>query len=269
MKLDIRDMFDGYLDEAVSIAGEDTPSAERIKELTMNKIRTEPKKRRGWRTRTILIAAALAITLLTVSVMALETKNMMDGTTALRILNRELRVMNELGIITKELEFSRGELIIDLEGAPMHFQLFKRDDMPTFSLITYGDAVPLRADVNVNTGKIVSLTLTAPPGPDEKPSRELPYAGKDGGTCYFYANFQDLLEPGVTLGEFSGKLCEYWDYSGYTLPYADPDKPLTDYCQNRVEVYFEGDEAGVPQYIELYDFANGATILFGVRHSLG
>lgn len=98
-------------------------------------------------------------------------------------------------------------------------------------------------------------------------------------------NYYDIVPKDITLGSFCALLNEYWGFDGYTLAstvedefyhYATEvpraDELLTAYANAPyLTVFFDGDQAGVPMYIELSSYGHPYGVYFtvGTNHSVG
>ena len=97
-------------------------------------------------------------------------------------------------------------------------------------------------------------------------------------------NFDDIVPADVTVDEFCARLQEYWGFSGYTVAgtkdefyHYDTDPPagdtrLIDTANGPyLTVFFDGDQQGVPMYIELSSYGHPGGVYFtaGTNHAIG
>ncbi len=202
---------------------------------------------------------------------------------AVRVAVRELQVLRDMGIIAPELKLdgSEGRIIRFDETAGSAYWFFRK--VPAkYSIQSWGGKYSVVVDVDISTGKILSLSLTARADEDAVPVPGKELKLEDSGeVLYYYENFADLFDPGMTVGEMCGKLCEYWGYAGYSIadtadanyeisgPTPTEDSLLTDCYSPYITVYFEGDQAGVPQYLSVMDLPQGANLIIGMSHAVG
>lgn len=287
MNIRITDLFSSYTGEAADLRGTDAVSPERIGLLTMDKIQSKEKpvkKRGGKALRMTLIAAATAALLMAG---ALAVGNYITSESqALTVAKRELQVWKDRGLISADVTLD-GEntkiyqvdqdALMSLPGWP--YRLLNpiysiRNDDPSYSTSVYVDTI---------TGKIINLTVQAWADEDAEPVPDKALVMPESGEVfYYYENFGDIFDPAMTVGEFCSRLADYWGYDAYTIGRtesdfyeADSDGPsddalLKDCYEPYITVYFDGDQKGVPQYIQVLDLPRGACINVGIRgHAVG
>ena len=163
------------------------------------------------------------------------------------------------------------------------------------------DAVQRKFGCNLTidtlTGKMMAATIDARAAEDAAPVREGTWEspadpsdpeGEWGEKpIYFYDNYTDIFPADMTVGHFCELLAEYWGFSGYRLaetvdsmyfeePQApvDPDSLLKDLNDNTeakyyLTVFFDGDQAGAPMYIQLHQFPGYVSLMVGTGHAVG
>ena len=142
-------------------------------------------------------------------------------------------------------------------------------------------------DVDTLTGKIMAATLYSVPNADDEPVDEVEIEGENGPkTLYYYDIFDHIIPADMTVDRFCTLLAEYWGFSGYRisdtvedeyyheyLPAVDGSTLLLDLADrsgNRyVTVFFEGDQPGVPMYIQLNQFPGYVSLMVGTVHAVG
>jgi len=138
--------------------------------------------------------------------------------------------------------------------------------------------------VDTMRGKIVKLTIEAEADADDPVAYENDWDG-DGTAEKYYANFDDVFPPELTIDEYCSLLSEYWEFDGYTLvntvedrfynldvPPPDGSKPLTSIAEidnYYLTVFFEGDQSGAPMYIQLGHYPGRINLIIGTNHSVG
>lgn len=137
--------------------------------------------------------------------------------------------------------------------------------------------------VDTASGKIMCIWIQANPDADEPVDESrAPYISEKNEIMYYYRNFHDIFPEDLTLDCLCSKLAEYWGFSDYTISSTtdsfygydtavpDSDLLLKDICNDPyITVYFEGDQSGVPMYVELLQFPEKLSLSIGTRHSIG
>ncbi|MBE6969674.1 MAG: hypothetical protein E7442_06100 [Ruminococcaceae bacterium] len=244
--------------------------------------RSKPMKKRIW--RTVLIAAVVA-SLLCVAVYAAGAI-INSPEQAVKVAEKEIERMKELGLLSEE---------VTLQGEPQTFEIPERqgDDywygriFPHSYVVRWaGSEHKYFVDLFVDTirGKIVKLTIEASADADDPVAYENDWDG-DGTAEKYYANFDDVFPPEVTIGEYCSRLNEYWEFDGYTLvntvedrfynfdvPPPDGSSRLTSISEidnYYLTVFFEGDQSGAPMYIQLGHFPGRINLIIGTNHQVG
>ncbi|NCB51886.1 MAG: hypothetical protein EOM54_08415 [Clostridia bacterium] len=282
MNIRITDLFTHYSGETADLRETDAVSPERIRQLTMEKIQSKEKpvkKHMGKPLKITLIAAAV-VALLAAGALAVGTY-ITSESQALTVARRELQVWKDLGLITAD---------VTLDGENTRIYQYDEDTVykwpyrilnPIYCIQNYGGKYSTVVYVDTLTGKITNFSIQAWADEDAEPvpGKELVMPESDR-VLYYYENFGDIFDPNMTVGEFCEKLADYWGYDGYTIGRteddfygADSDGPaddalLTDCYSPYITVYFDGDQQGVPQFIQIYDFPGGAYIVVGIHGHL-
>jgi len=286
LNIRITDLFTHYSGETADLRETDAVSPERIKRLTMEKIRSEEKpiKKRMGRTLKITLIAAAVVALLAAGALAYGTY-ITSESQAIEVAKRELQVWKDMGIITADVTLDGDTTRIT------QYNLYPAENVgwphrilnPCYCIQSYGGKYSTVVYVDTLTGKITNLSLQARPDEDAEPVPGKEFYSEDNDrTFYYYENFGDLFDPDMTVGEFCAKLADYWGYDGYTIGRteddfygADSDGPaddalLTDCYSPYITVYFDGDQEDAAQYIEVTDLPSGASIIVGVHgHAVG
>ena len=100
----------------------------------------------------------------------------------------------------------------------------------------------------------------------------------------YFDNYEDIIPETITVDELCSRLNEYWGFEGYTIvdtvddfydfediatPSGDSlvrDLPQDDYY---LSVLFEGDQQGVPRYIQTAEFPGRVCVIIGTNHAVG
>ena len=230
----------------------------------------------------ILTVFSFAFSLFCVSASAEEVT--MD--TAQEAVLRELEVLKDMGLLSEKVRLSGGaDMIIDREEEVADEYWFGRAFPHRFQAMWYYDRNSDPDEfsgvvcVDADSGKISYLNLTCFPRGDVEPVREKDI---DGQTVYFYDNFEDIFPADMTVDKFCSLLAEYWGFSGYTLSNTDDemygyfeavsgdsllkDMPTDNYY---LTVYFEGDQEGVPMYVQIMQPIDQVCLMLGTNHAVG
>lgn len=136
-------------------------------------------------------------------------------------------------------------------------------------------------NVDKETGKALRCSIDiAAQDSDEKLDREPLDLGN--GAKYYYDSFDRIMREDMTLDEYCALLNNYWGFDGYTISgtkYADygydTEAPAGDTLikdlmdEPFVTVYFDGDQDGVPMFIEGVVFPGTNHFSFGYAHMVG
>ena len=203
---------------------------------------------------------------------------------AWKIAQREIQKMKDMGILSQEVQIgSEAKQIIERreETDPEFYfeRLFKR----RYDIRVYGDGkYSVNLYIDMETGKITYLSVGAKA--DENDGL-VERACWNGEKAYYPANYDDIIPADMTVDKLCTLLGEYWGFTGYmlsgtkdgfygyntTVPSGDMlvselgDEPY-------LTVYFDGDQSGVPMYIDLYGFIGdrgGVYVNLGTNHGIG
>ncbi len=144
---------------------------------------------------------------------------------------------------------------------------------------TSGPKYGAMLSVDTLSGKIMTLVIDARPDEGVAPVRT------EGGYSY-YDNYADIFPEDMTVDRFCTLLAEYWGFSGYTLAGTADETYGTDYAaidgatrlkdindvtgeNYYLTVFFEGDQAGAPMYVQLVQYPGFVTLIVGTGHGVG
>lgn len=286
MNISITDLFDRYGGEAPPLRKADAASPEKIRRLTMEKIRcgSRPGPRPVRKALRIALIAAAAAAMLMAGAFAVGSY-VTSESQALAVARRELQVWRDLGLITAEPALQSDNLKIWSEDGETYnltgwtYKILN----PIYGIRDWDGQYATCVYVDTLTGKIVNLSIQAMAGEDAEPvpgkSLVMPESDEE---YYYYENFGDIFDPSLTVGAFCEKLADYWGFGGYAIARtedafygADGDGPPADALLTAcylpyITVRFDGDQKGAARYIEVNDLPGGAYLMAGVRgHSLG
>ena len=233
--------------------------------------------------RTLLLAAVL-ISLLTVTAYAANAY-LTSPEQAIKVAKRELQLWEELGIVKPQGAFPEENAVANkMDGEDLGGSFYHRILRPHYTVTLNHETGSVVCMVDTANGKIYHVSFEAKADEDD------PIVGDgiewDDGTAYVRDNVSDLVPEGQTLDELCQMLCDYWGFTGYRIGdtnYADYQYEDVHYegdelvsalwQQPFATVYFEGDQDGVPMYIELSAFAypgrSSTGLLIGTNHGVG
>ena len=263
---------DRYIAESVRYAPEEAGGApERIVPM---------KKKR-------IITLALAAALILALGVAAYAVNAAVATpeAAEKVALEQIEEWKSLGLISKEVVFEGSAKNIyeneeEQGGSYWYNRLFPHN----YQVQWYGDGnYACNLEVDTRTGKITLASISAYPREGDAPEDEI-VDGYGEVLCY-YDIFDYIIPADMTVDRFCTLLAEYWGFSGYriadsgyddylhaNLPAVDGSMLLTDASSREghyLTVFFEGDQDGVPMYIELDQFPNHVILNVGTNHGVG
>lgn len=274
----LMDAMNGIRDEYVESAGEFLGQVE-----TGSWEKNSHPRRRGW-VKIVLIAAVIA-SLLSLPAYALTEYLLNSPEQALKQALEEIDRLNELGIIQVNLEPDQEATnIFKTQGQELGLDFFHRIIYPNYHVQLFDGKYKFVTQLDMATGKLQFISITAKADEGDEPIYREEHSLPDGSSneiCY-YDNTDDLISTELTVGQLCRALAEYWGFEGYTLsgtenkdyhwdtPAPDDDDLVKNICDGPyITVYFEGDQEGVPMYIEIYRI-NGATVMsIGTNHLVG
>ena len=270
----MNDIRDEYVESAGKFMGQLEPESREKK---------PGRRRRGW-VKIVLIAAVIA-SLLSLPAYALTEYLLNSPEQALKQALAEIERLNELGIIQAELEPDAEVTRIDkLPEAELGESYFHRILYPRYQVGISGEKYTFITQLNMATGKFQLIHVNAHASEDDEPiyREELSQPGGNKQILEYYDNTDDLVSPELTVGELCAALAEYWGFEGYTLGGTEnkdynwdveapsEDSLVSDICDGPyITVYFQGDQEGVPMYIEIYRVVGSTTMSIGTNHMVG
>ena len=208
---------------------------------------------------------------------------------AWKITQQEIQKMKDMGILSQELQIdSKAERIIELpeqKGSDYYFgRLFKR----SYAVAAQGGdrKYYFHLSIDMETGKITRLSVEAKADENDVPVGESEWwNGEKNEKTYIYANYDDIVPADLTVDELCTLLEEYWGFTGYTLSGTkdgnygyDTAVPSGDMLVSELgdapylTVYFDGDQSGVPMFIELGAYGSNPGRVYvhiGTNHGIG
>lgn len=270
----MNDIRDEYVESAGKFMGQLEPESREKK---------PGRRRRGW-VKIVLIAAVIA-SLLSLPAYALTEYLLNSPEQALKQAMEEIDRLNELGIIQAKVEPDAEVTRIDkLPEAELGESYFHRILYPRYQVGISGEKYTFITQLDMATGKFQFISIIARADEDAeliyRKEQSLPDGNKQ--ILEYYDNTDDLVSPELTVGELCSALAEYWGFKGYTLSGTEnkdynwdveapsEDSLVSDICDGPyITVYFQGDQEGVPMYIEIYRVVGSTTMSIGTNHMVG
>ena len=250
--------------------------------------------------RVVLIAAVLA-SLFTLSAFAVGSY-INSPEQAEKVARNELEKMQELGILSEAFYVSDApaDMVVELPPYDAETHFFGRIWPHRYTVQWHKEegGYPYTVVTQIDTaeGKIMALTVEALAAEDEKPYREqegelpvgfdeekkVPIVEKT--TFYYYDNYEDIIPEDMTVDELCIRLSDYWGFEGYRIvdtvddfyDFTDVQTPGGDSLVRELpqddyylSVIFEGDQPGVPRYIQLCEFPGYVALIVGMNHAVG
>lgn len=238
--------------------------------------------------RIIALALAAAL-LLSLGIVAYAAYDVVSGPKAAeRVALEQLAVWKDLGLLSKEIEFDGPAAYIKEQQAEQGGDYWYGRLFPhCFDVRFSNEKYACQLKVDTQSGKIVLARISAHPDETDEPVA-INSSGEEKST-FVYDNFDDIFPTDLTVNDFCSRLAEYWGFSGYRIgttvddyfadcekqwPPIDGTMPLKDMpklnpTQYYLTVFFEGDQDGVPMYIELGNYPGYVDLTIGNHHSIG
>lgn len=239
-------------------------------------------RRRSW-VKIVLIAAVIA-SLLSLPAYALTEYLLNSPEQAQKQALEEVDRLNELGIIQVNLEPDQeATKIFKTQGQELGLDFFHRIIYPNYHVQLFDGKYKFVTQLDMASGKLQFISITAKADEEDRVYQE-ENSLSDGSsqTLTRYDNTDDLVSPELTVGELCAALAEYWGFEGYTLSGTentdygwDTEAPAEDSLVKDIldgpyiTVYFDGDQEGVPMYVELYTVSGATVMSIGTNHLVG
>jgi len=231
----------------------------------------------------VLIAAVIA-SLLSLPAYALTEYLLNSPEQAQKQALEEVDRLNELGIIQVNLEPDQeATKIFKTQGQELGLDFFHRIIYPNYHVQLFDGKYKFVTQLDMASGKLQFISITAKADEEDRVYQE-ENSLSDGSsqTLTRYDNTDDLVSPELTVGELCAALAEYWGFEGYTLSGTentdygwDTEAPAADSLVKDIldgpyiTVYFDGDQEGVPMYVELYTVSGATVMSIGTNHLVG
>ncbi len=237
----------------------------------------KPKARRGM-VRTLLVAAVLA-SFFTLTAFAGAYINSPEQ--AWKVAKQEIEAMKELGILADTVTMpDEPNKVFTVEGKTGDDYWFGRIWKHRYAVSCRDSIYWFSMDVDTMSGKITRLSVEADGDENDTPTGKTVQIGDK--TYQYYQNYYDIFPEEVTVDEYCTRLAEYWGFGGYTLAGTEDDfydwdteapsggMKMMDISEEvYLTVYFEGDQSGVPMYIQRGQLPGRVYFSVGTNHQVG
>ncbi|MBQ2960839.1 MAG: hypothetical protein IJE09_06425 [Oscillospiraceae bacterium] len=221
-----------------------------------------------------------------------------------KVAQAELKKMQDLGILSEKfsVEGIVAERVIELPVFEGEDYFFGRIWPHRYSVQWYmgspeGNPYTVITQVDTAEGRIMAVTIEAAAGEDAVAYRvledqEVPVGYDEEKQqpiveirdLEYFDNYEDIIPEGITVDEMCTRLNEYWGFGGYTVVdtvdefygFEDVETPggdslVRDLPQDNyyLSVVFEGDQQGVPRYIQTVEFPGRVCMIIGTNHAVG
>ena len=245
----------------------------------MDKARTGKTFRRKKIIRTLLIAAAL-VSLFSVSAYAVG-RYINSPEQAWQLTQTELATWKEMGILSPQVTLdTEADILMELPEQEGDSYWFGRIWKHRYAVGSANGKYNINLFVDTASGKITKFSIEANADDSDVPVRT--ETAPDGSTYNFYDNYDDIFSPDMTVDRICTLLAEYWGFSGYTLSGTEDefygydtaapsgDTLLTELDEEAyLTIYFDGDQSGVPMYVQLAQNAGQVYMTVGTNHLVG
>ena len=193
--------------------------------------------------------------------------------------NRELDTLRRMGLFHAQFTVTEDDRVPEEPGMSAwvfsDHRLRAEDGSFTDDHLYYYDI-----EVDPDTGKIRTLSIGAVPQEGWEPV-EVPWPEGESGSSqepatYIYNNFDAIIDPDLTLGDYCGIWADYQGYDRWELPEGvDPETRCLDADPLRqwegvvaIRFYRNGGEAE-PVYLSYIATMSGPVIIFGSDYMKG
>lgn len=241
----------------------------------------KPKRGRGaGKAVRILLIAAVLVSLLTTTAFAASEYLLNSPKQAVKAAGEQLALWHDMGVLSAGLEITEANTrVLKMDSSQdLGEGFFHRLLKPRYNLLCKTERYLISADIDMATGKLGFVSINAYAGENDTPID----AGEEVSAYLYYDNTDDILPDTLTVDALCSSLAEYWGFSGYTLSGTEDtmygwstDVPSGDTLvrdladQPYLTVYFDGDQRGVPMFVELYRVAGATVFSIGTNHMLG
>lgn len=234
------------------------------------------------RVRLVLLAAVLALLLAACGYAVVRAVNSPEQ--AWEITQQEISKMKDMGILADSLRLPKEYNYImenpENDGhMPESNYWYGRIFKHSYCVMATDEDYLFSLFVDTMSGKITKLSIEARADEDDE------HAFDELTSLDLSMNYYEIIPKDITLDKFCSLLNEYWGFNGYTLASTveetfyhynteipDGRKLLSDYANAPyLTVFFDGDQEGVPMYIQLYSYAHPSGVYFtvGTNHAIG
>lgn len=230
--------------------------AEAASALNYAEARRAAKHVKLWRT---LLIAAIIITALTGT--AFAAGNLINSPSqAWKVAKAEVAQWQELGLLSKSVTMDdEADMIFECPQQEGDAYWFGRIFPHRYAIASINDKYGIHMEVDTAHGEITKFSIDA-----------------------YTTDYDDVIPACMTVDRFCTLLAKYWGFSGYTLGGTEDsfygwdtqppsgDMPLIELNEEAyLTVYFDGDQSGVPMYVQLAEYPEYIYLTAGTNHLVG
>ena len=201
---------------------------------------------------------------------------------AIELAKREIDVLKKLGLLKPEIAFddNAGYYTNEAPEVTLDRYFYGRTLPERYELRGGNEKYYLDVMIDKSSEKLIFASIEAIADESLEPVSEENF---DGQTWKFYDNFSDIVPEDMTVGRFCDILGDYWGFGPYSFMdrYDDAysmdmdapegttligDLPNGNYFAS---VIYEGDQEGVPMYVQAMQFPGRVCLTFGESHAVG
>lgn len=229
----------------------------------------------------IVLIAAVFMSLFAITALGVDSY-VNSPQRAVEVAQQELKKMQELGLLSENIYIKDSpDVIREFDEQRAYEDKFGRILNHRYAVRSNTDEYTVCFNVDTKDGKVRYFNVQAFGDEyDEKvEGREIEFGDR---IYYYYDNFDDLFDPRITIDQFCSRLAKYFGFSGYRLSSTvdefygyNTDVPdghalLSTICDEAyLTIYFDGDQRGVPMYVQINHLPGGLIMNVGVTHAKG
>lgn len=194
---------------------------------------------------------------------------------------RELGRIKEAGILAEKVSFCEEDIqYMEIDEPKVLGPEYGNRELGQTCYISASNAdysISMRMDTE--TEKIIFLNVEA--RSDAASPEQV--SAEDVSSLVYADNFEDVIKEDLNVEKMCDALCSYWGFNGWTL--ADTYDEMYDMDMNAPDndvlikdlatdnyymtVYFDGDMADTPMFVQSAKYPKGVCVLFGTGHLVG
>ena len=197
----------------------------------------------------------------------------------------EIQTLQTMGLLSEQINFTDEPVyrVFPEEADTMDAYYFHRQRGEGYTVQWQTGRYFASVRLDNESGKLSAISITVHADENDVPVREEKDAASST-TYRYYDNYAQLFPETLTVDQFCTLLCEYWGFDGFSLEptvdsfyqidVAPPDgetllKEMDMGENGYLTVLFQGDQEGVPRFVQLADFPDSNVLIAGTGHTNG